>query len=286
MSLKEIKARIASVKNTRKTTSAMKMVSSVKLRKAQQGVQNALPYAGQLDDMLACLVRMPGLSNVPLLNGNSVSRTVIVAVSSDSSLCGSFNTNIIKHTRELYGRLKAETGCEPVLFTVGQKITEHFRKSEIPVRDDFAFLIAGRKYADTALFADRLTGMFLSGEAGRVILTYQHFKSAGSQQIEERQLLPFAVPDGADGSETYDCILEPTAGIILDKLMPAAIRMRLYSVLLDSYCAEQAARVIAMQAATDNADNLIAELTLQYNKLRQQAITNELLDLAGGQIEN
>ena len=286
MSLKEIKARIASVRNTRKTTSAMKMVSSVKLRKAQQAVQSALPYVGQLDRILSGLASMPESGRVSLLCERPVKRVAVVAISSDSSLCGGFNANLIRHSRSLYDRCLAETGSAPMLFVIGQKVTDHYLKSGLEVNDSYRNLVSERKYSDAAAMADELMGLFLNGTVDRVVLTYTHFKSAGSQKIVEEQLLPAGISGDGTSAFTSDYILEPSADGLMKTLLPKVVRMKLYTALLDSFCSEQAARVIAMQAATDNADNLIGELTLQYNKLRQQAITNELLDLAGGQIDN
>ncbi len=285
MSLKEIKARIASVGNTRKTTSAMKMVSSVKLRKAQQVVQSALPYVDQLDSILKGLVSMPDIPYLPILHERPVHNVAIVAVSSDSSLCGGFNSNIIRHTSQLYAKYKSECGAEPLLYVVGQKITDFFSKSGIPVNKSYSGILAKRNYNDAATLADELVGLFEQNVIDKAVIAYTHFKSAGSQVITDFQLFPIEVTPDEEGETVSDFILEPTAGDLLSSLLPRVIRMRLYSAMTDSFCSEQAARMIAMQTATDNADTLLGELTLQYNKLRQQAITNELLDLAGGQIE-
>lgn len=287
MSLKEIKARIASVRNTRKTTSAMKMVSSVKLRKAQQAVQSTLPYVSQLDKILTGLASMPDFQSVPMLRQRPVRNVALVAISSDSSLCGGFNSNIIKHSKELFDKL-LEVDDKPLFYTIGQKITDSFKKSGIEINTGYSNMMARRQYRDAASLADDLMHIYNNGGVDKVVLSYTHFKSAGSQHIVDDVLLPLQIPldgESASGIAT-DFILEPSAGELLETLLPQVIRMKLYAAVLDSYCSEQAARVIAMQAATDNADNLIGELSLQYNKLRQQAITNELLDLAGGQIEN
>lgn len=286
MSLKEIKGRIASVSNTRKTTSAMKMVSSVKLRKAQSAVQSTLPYVEQLDGILGRLSVMDESRRVSMLCERAVHRVAIVAISSDSSLCGGFNSNIIRHSRSLYDRCASECEEAPMLFVVGQKITDYYRKSGIEADASFSGLISKRNFSVSAALADKLTELFESQTIDRVIITYTHFKSAGSQTVTDYQLLPVRLPEGLQGNVSTDYILEPSAEELLKTLLPQVIRMRMHTAILDSFCSEQAARVVAMQAATDNADNLIAELTLQYNKLRQQAITNELLDLAGGQIEN
>ena len=281
MSLKEIKIRLGSVSNTRKTTSAMKMVSSVKLRKAQQSIQFAVPYVEQLDHILKHLSCMPAARKVsPLVVEREVKEVALVCFSSDSSLCGGFNGNIIKHSRALYDELY-KIDHTPLVYTVGQKITDSFRKEGLTVNDGYAAMMAKRSYDEAASLADDLMDMFLNGHLDKIILTYTHFKSAGSQQIVDEVLLPVSVSAGQEEEES-DYILEPSAEELMNVLLPKVIRTKVYCAMLDSYASEQAARVIAMQAATENADKLIGELTLQYNKLRQQAITNEILDLAGG----
>jgi F-type H+-transporting ATPase subunit gamma len=281
MSLKDIKTRITSVANTRKTTSAMKMVSSVKLRKAQQSIHFALPYVEQLNNILLHLTAMPQARKVsPFVVEREVKKVAVVCFSSDSSLCGAFNSNIIKHCRELIGDV-TRIDANPYIYTVGQKITEAFVREEIQIDRQYAGMMAKRSYDEAAMLADKLMDMYLNGHLDRVILSYTHFISLGSQQIINETLLPVTIPSGKDEQET-EYILEPSAEELMKTLLPKVIRMKVYCAVLDSYTSEQAARMIAMQAATDNADNLIDELTLQFNKLRQQAITNEILDLAGG----
>ena len=280
MSLKEIKIRLGSVRNTRKTTSAMKMVSSVKLRKAQQSIQFAVPYVEQLDHILKHLSVMPAAQKVsPLVVEREVKEVALVCFSSDSSLCGGFNGNIIKHSRALYNELY-NIDKTPLVYTVGQKITDAFRKEGLSINTGYANLMQSRSYEQAASLADDLMDMYVNGHLDKVILTYTHFKSTGSQHIVDEVLLPVSVPAGEALESDY--ILEPSAEELMKVLLPKVIRTKIYCAILDSYASEQAARVIAMQAATENADKLIGELTLQYNKLRQQAITSEILDLAAG----
>ena len=281
MSLKEIKIRIASVRNTRKTTSAMKMVSSVKLRKAQQNIQYAVPYVEQLDHILKHLSCMPAAGKVsPLVVSRDVKEVAMVCFSSDSSLCGGFNGNIIKHSRSLYDELSG-VDITPLVYTVGQKITDALSKEGIKINSGYSDMMQSRSYEQAASLADDLMDMYLNGHLDKVILTYTHFMSVGSQKIVDEVLLPVSVPAG-ESEKDIDYILEPSAEELMKVLLPKVIRTKIYCAILDSYASEQAARVIAMQAATENADKLIGELTLQYNKLRQQAITNEILDLAAG----
>ncbi|MBO7114945.1 MAG: ATP synthase F1 subunit gamma [Bacteroidaceae bacterium] len=286
MSLKEIKTRIQSVSNTRKTTSAMKMVSSVKLRKAQQNIQYAVPYVEQLNHILTSLSSMPQAQSVsPLVAERQVKEVAVICISSDSSLCGGFNANIIKHSRALIKELSG-IDSTPLVYTIGQKITESFRKEGMSINTSYSGLVASRSYDQAASLADDLMDMFVNGHLDKVVLTYTHFRSAGSQRIVDEVLLPVSVPDIKTDAQAADYILEPSATELISDLLPKVIRTRLYCAVLDSYASEQAARVIAMQAATENADNLIGDLTLQYNKLRQQAITSEILDLAAGAQSN
>jgi F-type H+-transporting ATPase subunit gamma len=259
----------------------MKMVSSVKLRKAQQSIHFALPYVEQLNNILLHLTAMQQARKVsPFVVEREVKKVAVVCFSSDSSLCGAFNSNIIKHCRELIGDV-TRIDANPYIYTVGQKITEAFVREEIQIDRQYAGMMAKRSYDEAAMLADKLMDMYLNGHLDRVILSYTHFISLGSQQIINETLLPVTIPSGKDEQET-EYILEPSAEELMKTLLPKVIRMKVYCAVLDSYTSEQAARMIAMQAATDNADNLIDELTLQFNKLRQQAITNEILDLAGG----
>jgi len=281
MALKEIKTRIASVGNTRKTTSAMKMVSSVKLRKAQQAIQYALPYSEMLDRILQRLSTVPSVQSASeLVQQREVSRVAVVGFSSDSSLCGGFNANIIRYTKGVVQELKKQTAGEPLLYTVGMKITDSLTKEGLKPNTGYSGILAKRIYADAEKMADELMDLYLNHKIDKVVLAYTHFVSPGCQRITQETLLPVSIPVSQQNQE-LDYILEPSAGELLSELLPKSVRMKLFTVMLDSFTSEQAARVIAMQAATENADTLIGELTLLYNKLRQQAITNELLDLAG-----
>ena len=278
MSLKEIKTRIQSVSNTRKTTSAMKMVSSVKLRKAQQSIQYALPYVEQLNHILTSLSSMPQAQSVsPLVVEREVKNVAIICLSSDSSLCGGFNANMIRHTKALIEEWR-KIDDEPHIYPIGAKITDALAKEGYKINRAFSGMMQSRDYNKAAELADDLMDLFTNGHLDKVIISYTHFRSAGSQKIVDEVLLPESNAD----APAADYILEPSATELISSLLPKVIKTRLYCAVLDSFASEQAARVIAMQAATENADNLIGELTLQYNKLRQQAITNEILDLAGG----
>ena len=287
-SLKEVKGRIATVNNTRKITSAMKMVASAKLHKAQGAIANMLPYECRLHGLLTNL-----LSGGEVLLWNTpreVKRVALVVFSSNSSLCGGFNANVIRQATAWLEEHKA-LGAENVLiYPVGKKVADALQKHGYTVQGDFQQMADKPSFAEASTLAQQLMDMFAHGEVDRVELLYNHFKSTASQILTHEVYLPFMSchPEehSDEGSrkhqEETDYILEPSREELLAILLPKVLRMKLYTVLLDSNASEHAARTMAMQIATDNADDLLQELTLMYNKTRQQAITNELLDIVGG----
>ena len=229
---------------------------------------------------------MPQAQSVsPLVAEREVRNVAIICLSSDSSLCGGFNANMIRHAKALIEEWR-KIDDEPHIYPIGAKITDALAKEGYNINRAFSSLMASRDYNKAAELADDLMELFTNGHLDKVIITYTHFRSAGSQKIVDEVLLPVSVPQSDTDTLAADYILEPSATELITSLLPKVIKTRLYCAVLDSFASEQAARVIAMQAATENADNLIGELTLQYNKLRQQAITNEILDLAGGSQTN
>ena len=287
-SLKEVKGRIATVNNTRKITSAMKMVASAKLHKAQGAITNMLPYERRLHGLLTNL-----LSGGDILSWNTpreVKRVALVVFSSNSSLCGGFNANVIKHACAWLDEHKA-LGIENILvYPIGKRVADALLKQGYSVQGDYQHMADKPSFAEASVLAQQLMDMFEKGEVDRVELLYNHFKNTASQILTHEVYLPLQTcpPDDRkeEGSrerkEETDYILEPSREELLATLLPKVLRMKLYTVLLDSNASEHAARTMAMQIATDNADDLLQELTLMYNKTRQQAITNELLDIVGG----
>ena len=284
-SLREIKDHISSVRSTLKITSAMKLVASAKLRKAQQAVEGMRPYTEALSKMLervVCPVATGEGQESPVAT-NTV--TAIVAVASNSSLCGAFNINVIHKVEETVSQLKA-AGQTVEVISVGRKMAEAMRKAGFP-SDDYSDLVGHNNFDKSASFAQTLIDAFNSGKYGRVLLIYNHFVSTASQKVALEQYLPFGlgrleeVPVSPPATEN-DIILEPSREEILKTLLPQVMRLRIHTVLLDSIAAEHAARTIAMQTASDNAEDLLGELSLEYNKGRQQKITAEILDLVGG----
>jgi len=285
-SLKEVKGRIATVNNTRKITSAMKMVASAKLHKAQGAITNMLPYERRLHGLLTNL-----LSGGDILSWNTpreVKRVALVVFSSNSSLCGGFNANVIKHACAWLDEHKA-LGIENILvYPVGKKVADALLKQGYSVQGDYQHMADKPSFVEASVLAQQLMDMFEKGEVDRVELLYNHFKSTASQILTHEVYLPFLssheekLSDEESRTEEIDYILEPSREELLTMLLPKVLRMKLYTALLDSNASEHAARTMAMQIATDNADELLQELTLMYNKTRQQAITNELLDIVGG----
>lgn len=283
-SLKEIKNRIASVTSTKKITSAMKMVSSAKLHHAEGMLQKALPYGERLTDLLQHLLETADDVSSPYTLIRPVKQVAIVAFSSHTGLCGTFNANVIKALENKIRTFEKE-GIGVQLYPVGKKIAESLKKNGYAMREDFLGAAGHPDYAAVSTMASALMDSFVSLQTDRVELLYHHFKSTAVQELVSRSWLPFplfAQRESATAVYEGNYLLEPPAEILLEDLVPRVLRQQLYSVLLDTTAAEHAARVQAMQTASDNANDLLQELTLQYNKSRQQAITNELLDIMGG----
>ena len=287
-SLKEVKGRIATVNNTRKITSAMKMVASAKLHKAQGAITNMLPYEHRLHELLTNLLQGGDASiwGTP----REVKRVALVVFSSNSSLCGGFNANVIKHATQWLDEHQALGKENILIYPVGKKVADAIVKMGYPIQGDFQHLADKPSFAEAADLVQGLMDMFARGEVDKVELLYNHFKSTASQILTREVYLPMTSNCHSDDRREEesrkhpqeDYILEPSREALLATLLPKVLRMKLYTALLDSHASEHAARTMAMQIATDNADDLLQELTLMYNKTRQQAITNELLDIVGG----
>ena len=291
-SLKEVKIRINSVSSTRKITSAMKLVASSKLRKAQQTIGGMRPYQRRLDGMMARLTAEVGEGfSSPLSEERPVQRAVVVCLSSNSSLCGAFNSNAIKATLAVIDQLQKQ-GARVEVIPVGQKIAEKMKKSGFSFQSANAALLDRPQYGDIAAVADDLMQRFIRKEIDKVVLVYNHFKNTATQVITTESLLPVSLEsvEASDSQPASDnlhdnYIIEPSGKELLESLLPKGIALRLYTAVLDSLAAEHSARVIAMQTATDNADQLLHDLTLMYNKTRQAAITAELLDIVGASFQ-
>ncbi|MDR0509889.1 MAG: ATP synthase F1 subunit gamma [Rikenellaceae bacterium] len=282
-SLKEIKERIKSIDSTRKITNAMRMVSSSKLHKAQRRLQAVLQYDRALAAMLDDLLSEDAVVG-PFGELRRTARVAIVAISSNSSLCGAFNANVIKELKTQVENYEAQLGSENILlFPVGNKVADAVRRMGYEARGEYRQLIDKPDFASAAALMGRLKGMFLAGEVDRVITVSQHMRSMAVQEVVVETVLPVSPLSGRSGGRQRDFIVEPDRATLYDRLTDHALDQRLYTRLADSSVAEHAARVVAMQIAGDNADKLLGELRLTYNKSRQMAITSQLLDIFSGQ---
>jgi len=285
-SLKEIKGRIATVKSTKKITSAMKMVASAKLRKAQYRIEQFLPYERRLFNILNDFLSgysEEDFSSV-LSEVREIKRVAIVVLSSNSSLCGAFNSNIIRILHECIQKYRNHE-CEITVYAIGKKVESAVRKLTIPVeiKGGYNLLMDKPSFEGAKEIADILMNDFLENRIDRVDLIYNHFKSTGVQIPTEEQFLPVDLSKQMEAKAVpTDYLIEPDRKTLLETLIPRSLRCKIYAILLDSAAAEHAARVVAMQIATDNADEILDGLTIQFNKQRQQAITSELLDIIGG----
>jgi F-type H+-transporting ATPase subunit gamma len=281
-SLKEIKSRIQSVKSTQKITSAMKMVSSAKLRKAQKTIENFFPYEQRLNGLLNNFLSAEEDNVSVFAEKREVKRVAIIAISSNSSLCGSFNTNVIKKLNHAVENYKSLGKDNILIFPVGKKIAKACIKSGLEPEGDFEKMADKPTYAAALTLADEVMQLFQTKQIDKVELIYHHFKSKSTQVLTEETYLPIQLQSATKGTVALDYIVEPDRPTIMADLIPKVLRLKVYTALLDSNASEHAARTMAMQMATDNATDLLQELSLQYNKSRQQAITNELLDIVGG----
>jgi F-type H+-transporting ATPase subunit gamma len=321
-SLKEIKTRIASVQSTRKITSAMKMVASSKLHHAQTAIQNMLPYENMLEHILkSFLVSMHDVQTPYDEDNRAIKRVALIVFSSNSSLCGGYNANVIRMMQNAVDDYKKK-GVEDILvYPIGRKVMEKATKLGYHVAGDFVELADKPSAAPCAAIAEELADKFAKHEVDRVEMIYHHFKSAGTQILTRSTFLPIDLSTeriGVDNdrdlssnevtakAQAYlrkhgqsedrqgeevkplndDFIVEPDLESVLSVLIPKQLNLMVYTALLDSNASEHAARMVAMQTATDNADEILKELKLQYNKSRQAAITSEMLDIVGGTVNN
>ena len=296
-SLKEVKTRINSVKSTRKITSAMKMVASAKLHKAKGAIENMLPYERKLNKILTNFLSADLPVESPYIKAREVKRVAIVAFSSNTSLCGAFNANVIKMLLQTVGEFRTLGQDNILIFPVGKKVDEAVKRLGFEPQETSPTLSDKPSYQEASELAHRLMEMYVSGEIDRVELIYHHFKSMGVQILLRETYLPIDLTRVVDEEEKQkeeevqggeianDYIIEPSAEELIANLIPTVLSQKLFTAAVDSNASEHAARTLAMQVATDNANELIQDLTKQYNKSRQQAITNELLDIVGGSMQ-
>lgn len=290
-SLKEVKTRIGSVKSTRKITNAMKMVASSKLHHAQRAIECMRPYEKRLASIMTrFLSTMEGEVESVYSETREIRKVALVVISSNSSLCGAFNANIIKEFLKTAEEYK-QKGVVVEVFPIGKKIAQAVQKAGYKFQSDNSGVLEHLEYIKAYNIAENFMQRFVNGEIDKVCIISQHFVNTSKQEICNNTFLPISLDDSANSKATakssnkgrqLDYIVEPSPASIISSLIPATLHMQIFSAILDSLAAEHASRVVAMQVATDNADDLIEQLTLTYNKTRQQAITSELLDMASG----
>ena len=293
-SLKEVKTRINSVKSTRKITSAMKMVASAKLHKAQGAIENMLPYQKKLNKILTNFLSADLPIESPYVQEREVKRVAIVVFSSNTSLCGAFNANVIKMMMQTLGEFRTLGQDNILIFPIGKKVDEAVKRMGFKPQETSPTLSDKPTYQEAAELAHRLMDMYVAGEVDRVEIIYHHFKSMGVQILLRETYLPIDMTNVVSEEDRMnkeeveeheianDYIIEPNAEELIASLIPTVLSQNIFTAAVDSNASEHAARTLAMQVATDNANELIQDLTKQYNKSRQQAITNELLDIVGG----
>ena len=286
-SLKEVKNRINSVSSTRKITSAMKLVASSKLHKAQGAIESMLPYEHRLNAIMSRFVT----ESQGDVEHRKVEKAVVVAISSNSSLCGAFNANVIKEMMETVSQLRADGVSQIEIVPIGAKVAEKAKKLGFNFESNNAALLDKPIYASASQVAEGLMKRFTEKQIDKVVLIYHHFKNTASQVLVNETYLPInlseqsAVTDDNRSRMQFDYIIEPSVEEIVGQLIPKVLHLKIYTALLDSLASEHSARVMAMQVATDNADELLNDLTLMYNKTRQAAITSELLDIVGASFQ-
>jgi len=283
---KEIRTRIASVKSTRQITSAMKMVAAAKLRKAQDKIIQLRPYVSKLDEVLASVTcHLDEEEENRYTQMREVNRALIVVITSNRGLCGAFNANVAKQAISLaqgtYGNLFHEGNLH--FMAIGKKGNEFLRSKGFPVIEKNYEIFDNLNFQNVVPIADTLINQFLEGEYDQIEFVYNHFKNAAVQLLTQEKFLPLQfITEDANLAQSQDYIYEPDHDFLVDTLIPRSLRIMMYKAILDSFVAEQGARMTAMHLATDNATELLKELTLHYNKARQAAITKEILEIVGG----
>jgi F-type H+-transporting ATPase subunit gamma len=283
--LKEIRTRITSVKSTKQITSAMKMVSAAKLKKAQDAVINLRPYAGKLHQILFHINQSIEQEEENIYSRKEIpEKILIVSITSNKGLCGAFNANVIKQVSSLvYEDYIGENKQGNVsVFSIGKKGTEFYQSKGFNLLDYNNKLLDELNFSNAVPIIEDVMNRYVKLEFDKVIIVYNRFKNAGVQLLTSEQYLPIELPKDIKSDENMDYIFEPTKEDIVKDLIPKSLKIQFYEALLESLAAEHGARMTAMHKATDNATGLIRDLQLHYNKARQAAITNEILEIVGG----
>ena len=278
--LKEIRSRITSVGSTMQITSAMKMVSAAKLKRAQDAITQMRPYSNKLTDLLQSLSSsLDGSENNQYSDSREVKKLLIVTITSNRGLCGGFNSYIIKSAKNIIEKQNNNTDVE--ILSIGKKSSEHFTKNGYKMFSVHDEVYNELTFENISIIAETIINKFLTKEFDRVVLVYNQFKNAATQIIMNENYLPID-NSAEEKTQTADYIFEPNQNEIVKELIPKSLKTQLFKAVLDSHAAEHGARMTAMHKATDNAAELKKELTLTYNKARQAAITGEILEIVGG----
>lgn len=288
-SMRQVRARIRVAKNIQQITKAMKMVAAARLKRAQDRVQSARPYAEQMRTVMGSLANAAGSSVAhPLLEQRpSIKRIGIVAITADRGLCGSYATNILKKTAEVV-RTCGPDGSTPAIedirgIVIGRKGQAYFRRRGIPVSAEFAINMTGTTFGEASEISRKAQAMYMSGEVDVVYLVYTKFLSALTQKPTSVQLLPLSTDsDDAAAGTSEEALFEPDAATLFGDMVPRSVDTLVYQALLESVASEHGSRMTAMSSATDNAGKMIANLTLVANRARQAAITKEISEIVGG----
>jgi F-type H+-transporting ATPase subunit gamma len=287
--LKQLRRRITGIKGTQQLTRAMKLVAAAKLRRAQEAVEALRPYSENLLQVIRNVADTTDEASHPLLQDREMKNIRVLMLTSDRGLCGAFNSNINKGC-EQYFKTRGPTYESMELLVVGRKGNEYMTHRELPIHKYFdGVMDGGVTYRTAATIGDEISDAFISGETDGLFLVYNEFKSAMFQEVVWKQLLPMDEnEESTEESELtaqggdFEHVFEPGKEAILDRLLPLHVNITIYRALLESLASEMGARMTAMDSATNNAEDLIERLTLQYNKARQEAITTELMDIVGG----
>lgn len=283
--LKEVRNRIQSVKSTQQITKAMKMVSAAKLRRAQDAIIQMRPYAKKLQEMLANIVgSAEGDVSMALTEERPVQKVMVIVITSDRGLCGGYNSNLIKLAKQViadkYANVAAKGNAE--MLALGKKGFEHFSKNKFKVIDRYWHIFSDLSFEHVAAVAKFAMDTFEKGEVDAVELIYSEFKNAATQKFTVEQFLPVKKTEKKKGEAKADFIFEPDKNILIKELMPKILNTQLYKAILDAHASEHGARMTAMDKATENAEELLKNLKISYNRARQAAITTELTEIVSG----
>jgi F-type H+-transporting ATPase subunit gamma len=281
--LRVIRKRIGSVKSTQQITKAMKMVSAAKLKRAQDAITAARPYARKMREVVEAVAVRSGEGAHPLLSAREGTKLALLVVTSDRGLCGGFNSNLLRAVHRFLAANR-EKHEEIVLFAVGRKAREFFRRRQVDLRQEYVNVLGQLTFAHAERLSKDLVGGFLAGDFDEVQLVFNEFRSAISQVVRFEKLFPLAIErkEQEGAAAEIDYLYEPSREKILAALLPKYVETQIFRVLLESVAGEHGARMTAMDSATNNAVDMIARLTLQMNRARQAAITKELMEIIGG----